>query len=229
MSPPAPSTTPAHRAHAPFPRLHVLTDVRGARDPLPEVRAALAAGAGAIQVRAKEWSDRDVLALTRTVLDLATPYAAHILVDDRVDVALLAGAHGVHLGVSDLPVAQVRRHVPRHFVIGATVRDPAAARAAEAAGASYLGCGPAYPTTTKPGLPDPLGPPGIRAVTAATRLPVIAIGGVTPERVPTLLASGAHGVATVTSLSEADDPWAAAAAFVAALDSDAADTRVVAP
>lgn len=228
MSQPTISTSPAHRMHAAFPRLHVLTDARGARDPIPEVRAALAAGAGAIQVRAKEWSDRDVLALTRRILDLASPYAALVIVDDRVDVALVAGAHGVHLGMSDLPVAQVRRHVPSHFAIGATVRDPAAARAAEASGATYLGCGPAYATTTKAGLPAPLGPPGIRAVTGATRLPVIAIGGVTAERVPALLASGAHGVATVAALSEATDPLAAAEAFVAALSVDGAEAREVA-
>lgn len=200
-----------------FPRLHVLTDARGGRDPLREVSPALEAGAGAVQVRAKELSDRDVLALTRAVLDLAMPYAAHVLVDDRVDVALVAGAHGVHLGASDLPVAQVRRVVPRDFVVGATVRDADMARAAEAAGATYLGAGPAFRTSTKRGLPEPLGPPGIHAVTAATRLPVIAIGGVTPDLVASLRAAGAHGVAVVAALSEAADPAGVAAAFVAAL------------
>lgn len=201
----------------PLPRLHVLTDTRGGRDPLPEVRAALAAGAGAIQVRAKDHSDRDTAALTRAVLDLAEPYAAHVLVDDRVDVALVAGAHGVHLGAQDLPVAEVRRIAPAGFVIGATVREAAHARAAEVAGATYLGVGPAFATTTKRGLPEPLGPPGVRRVSAATRLPVIAIGGVTPHLVPALRAAGAHGVAVVAALSEAADPAATAAAFVAAL------------
>jgi thiamine-phosphate pyrophosphorylase len=195
----------------------VLTDTRSGRDPLREVRAALDAGAGAVQVRAKEHSDRDALALTRRVLDLARPLGALVLVDDRVDVALAAGADGVHLGATDLPVEVVRRMVPREFVVGATARDPRTARAAERAGATYLGVGPAHATTTKQGLPEPLGPPGVAAVAAVTRLPVIAIGGVTPEHVPALRQAGAHGVAVVAALSAAADPAAVAAAFVAAL------------
>ncbi|GAA6527166.1 thiamine phosphate synthase [Intrasporangium sp. DVR] len=206
--------TPNHR---PFPRLHVLTDTRGGRDPLPEVRCALATGPVAIQVRAKDRTDRDVFALTTAVLELARGSGALVVVDDRADIALAAGAHGVHLGGADLPVADVRRFVPAGFVVGATVRDPDMARDAERSGASYLGAGPAHPTTTKQGLPGPLGPPGIRAVTAATSLPVIAIGGVTPELVPDLRAAGAHGVAVVAALSEAADPAAAAAALAAAL------------
>jgi len=216
----------------PFPRLHVLTDTRGGRDPLREVRCAIATGRAAVQVRAKDHTDREVLALTTAILGLARPAGTLVIVDDRVDVALAAGADGVHLGATDLPVAAVRRVVPAGFVVGATVRTPDMARAAESAGATYLGAGPAHATTTKAGLPEPLGPPGIRAVTAATGLPVIAIGGVTPELVPALLAAGAHGVAVVAALSEAADPAATAAALTAALvgpcqcDGEPADGRI---
>lgn len=204
----------------PIPRLHIVTDTRRGRDPLGDVRAALAAGTRAIQVRAKDATDREALALTRAVLALARPLGALVIVDDRVDVALLAAADGVHLGATDLPVREARTMTPLGFVIGATVRDAESAWAAEAAGATYLGAGPVHPTATKPGLPDPLGPSGIAAICAATRLPVIAIGGVTPPLVPDLLAAGAHGVAVVTALSEAADPAVAPAALMAALPED---------
>ncbi|HET7397966.1 MAG TPA: thiamine phosphate synthase [Intrasporangium sp.] len=199
------------------PRLHVLTDTRGGRDPLPDVHAALRGGAGVIQVRAKECTDRAAVALTRAVLEAAAPYAALVLVDDRVDVALVAGAHGVHVGEHDLEVADVRALAGRRFVVGATARTPSAARAAQEAGATYLGVGPAAPTSTKAGLPAALGPEGIGAVAAATSLPVIAIGGVTADLVPRLVLAGAHGVAVVSAVSQAPDPAAATAAFAAAL------------
>jgi thiamine-phosphate pyrophosphorylase len=199
------------------PALHVVTDTRGGRDPLPDVRAALAAGPCAIQVRSKDLTDRAVLDLTLRVLELARPAGTLVLVDDRVDVALAAGADGVHLGATDLPVDRVRAFVPPGFVIGATARDAGTARDAERSGAIYLGVGPAYATTTKEGLPEPLGAEGVAAVVAVTELPVVAIGGVTADRVAPLRAAGAHGVAVVAALSEAVDPLTAAAALAAAL------------
>ena len=211
----------AHTAHpgtlTHVPALHVVTDTREGRDPLVEVRAAVATGPCAVQVRSKELTDREVLALTLRVIEVARSAGAFVLVDDRVDVALAAGADGVHLGATDLPVDRVRAITPAGFVIGATARDAATARAAERSGATYLGVGPAYATTTKVGLPEPLGPDGVAAVVAATRLPVVAIGGVTADRVQSLRAAGAHGVAVVTALSEAEDPRSTAAALAAAL------------
>ncbi|MFC7594953.1 thiamine phosphate synthase [Terrabacter sp. GCM10028922] len=214
-APSAPTVHPGTLRHVPA--LHVVTDTRAGRDPLPDVRAAVATGPCAVQVRSKELTDRDVLQLTLQVLEIARPAGALVLVDDRVDVALAAGADGVHLGVTDLPVDRVRALAPPGFVIGATARDAVSARAAEMSGATYLGVGPAYATTTKVGLPEPLGPDGVAAVVAATRLPVVAIGGVTADRVALLRAAGAHGVAVVTALSEADDPRSTAAALAAAL------------
>ncbi|HET9072337.1 MAG TPA: thiamine phosphate synthase, partial [Acidimicrobiales bacterium] len=123
----------------------------------------------------------------------------------------------VHLGAEDLPVARARAVAGPGLVIGATVRDPASARAAVADGASYLGTGPAFATGTKQGLPRPIGVEGVAAVCAASDVPVIAIGGVTAERVGPLLAAGAHGVAVVGALSDAVDPRAAARSMLAAL------------
>lgn len=234
MRPDVPNLTGVPSSAQPdVPRLHVLTDVRRGRDPMREVRAALATGRCAVQVRAKEYSDRDVFDLTLRLLEMSAATGSLVLVNDRVDVALAAGADGVHLGVTDLPVERVREVVPRGFLVGVTARDVAAARRAEAAGADYLGVGPAYATTTKEGLPDPLGPEGVAAVAAATDLPVIAVGGVDASRVPRLLAAGAHGVAVVGALSSAEDPAVEAAALAAAVwdrrEARAAPPPAVAP
>jgi thiamine-phosphate pyrophosphorylase len=131
------------------------------------------------------------------------------LLDDRVDVALAVGAGGTHLGAHDLPLAVARRIAGPSHVLGGTAREPLLAKALVADGASYLGVGPAFSTSTKDGLPEPLGAAGVGAVAQAVDVPVIAIGGVTVDRVPELLAAGAHGVAVVAALSEAADPAAA--------------------
>jgi thiamine-phosphate pyrophosphorylase len=195
-------------------RLHLVTDTRDGRDPLPEVVAALHAGVDWVQVRAKGCSDRDLFELTVRVLEQARPYDATVVVDDRADVALAAGAHGVHLGADDLPVREVRRILGPDLLLGATAREPVAARAAVAAGADYLGVGPAFGTSTKAGLPDPLGVDGVARTANAVDVPVIAIGGVDRERLPGLLAAGVHGAAVVSAVSQAADPAAAATALL---------------
>ena len=198
-------------------RLHVITDHRPGRDPATVVPAALDGGADVIQVRVKGWTDRELLDLASRVVAWCAPYGATCLVNDRVDVALAVGAAGVHLGADDLPVATARRLLGPDAVVGGTARDPVAARAAVAAGASYLGVGPCYATATKAGLPAPIGLNGLAAVTAAVDVPVIAISGIRVERVAELLGAGAHGVAVVDAVSGADDPREAAARFAAAL------------
>lgn len=199
-------------------RLHVITDTRIGRDPLPVIRAAVEAGAPVVQVRGKELTDRELYELTCRALDVCAAHGATCLVDDRVDVALAAGAGGAHVGADDLPVRAARELLGPDLVLGGTARDPATARAHKCDGATYLGVGPSYATTTKAGLPAPLGPVGVRAVAAATDIPVIAVAGVTVARVPELLAAGAHGVAVIGAVSEADDPHAATEALLRALE-----------
>jgi thiamine-phosphate pyrophosphorylase len=214
--------------------LHVITDTRPGRDPLPVVRAALAAGAPVVQVRVEDAiTDRAAYELALRTARLCRDAGATCLVNDRLHVALAvtvalaaeadcAGGHappvGGHVGADDLPVLAARRVLGPVPVLGGTARDPETARAHAAAGATYLGVGPAYPSTTKIGLPDPIGPAGIAAVAAAVTLPVIAIGGVTARRVPDLLAAGAHGVAVTAALSHAADPHATTLALLSALE-----------
>jgi thiamine-phosphate pyrophosphorylase len=199
-------------------RLHVVTDVRDGRDALAVVAAAAAAGAPVVQVRAKGCTDRALYDFACRVVEVCTGHDTACIVNDRVDIALAAGAAGTHLGADDLPIAAVRRIAgPRH-VIGGTARDPRCAADLAAAGADYIGVGPTYPTSTKDGLPAPLGPAGVGSVAGAVAVPVVAVGGVTAERIPELTAVGVHGVAVVTAVSKAADPAAATLILLQALD-----------
>ncbi|GIM92681.1 hypothetical protein Ato02nite_044740 [Paractinoplanes toevensis] len=190
-----------------FPRLHIITDS------LDVVRGAVGHGPVAIQVRVKT-GDRDAYQLTVAALALCRSAGALCLVDDRVGVALAAGADGVHVGAEDLPVAAARRVLGPAAILGATCRDPDSARAAVADGATYLGVGPVFATSTKIGLPPPIGPGGLAAVVAAVPgIPVIAIAGITAARIAAGLPG--YGVAAISAI--AADPAAATIEFLRVL------------
>jgi len=229
-----------------LPRLHVITDTRAAvaptaaeadstgaaarqRDPLRVVAAALAAGARLIQVRPEDhYTDRAAFDLAAAVAALCDAHGAVCLVNDRVHIAQAVGADGVHLGAEDLPLDAARRLLPA-AIIGGTCRDPESARAARRAGADYLGVGPVWGTTTKTGLPQPIGLAGLAAVCAAVDLPVIAIGGITAERAALCREAGAHGVAVVGAVAAAADPAAATAELLAAVGETPDAARVAGP
>jgi len=201
-------------------RLHLITDTRGGRDPLPVLRAALDAGGPELVVQVRATSglgDAAAYRLACAAAALCADAGATCLVNDRLHVALAAGIRGGHVGADDLPVAAARRVLGPAALLGATARDPRTALSAVAAGADYLGVGPCHATTTKPGLPPPIGADGIRAVAAAVDVPVIAIGGVTVARVAALRAAGAYGVAVVAALADADDPGRETTRLLAAL------------
>jgi thiamine-phosphate pyrophosphorylase len=204
----------------PLGRLHLITDTRPGRDPVAVTRAALSV-AGAelvVQVRVEDSaSDREAYDLALRIVALCAAAGATCLVNDRLHVALAVGAAGGHVGALDLPVSAARRVLGPAAVLGATARAPVPAAAAVSAGATYLGVGPCFATTTKEGLPAPIGPPGVRNVTDAVNVPVIAIGGVTAAEVPSLLAAGAYGVAVVGAISGASDPARATAELLGAL------------
>jgi len=189
-----------------FPRLHVITDS------LDIVREVVGHGPVAVQIRVKS-SDRLAYDLTVAALAVCRAAGALCLVDDRVGVALAAGADGVHVGADDLPVAAARRVLGPSAIVGATCRTAPAAREAVRDGASYLGVGPTFPTSTKDGLPPPLGPGGVAAVAAAVPgTPVIAIGGITPARAAGL---ETYGVAAISAILA--DPARVTAEFLKVL------------
>jgi thiamine-phosphate pyrophosphorylase len=182
------------------------------RDVLEVARAAVRGGITALQLRLKRAGPRELVTLARVLRDrLEIP----VLVNDRLDVALAAGAAGVHLGPDDLPVELARRIVPPGFWIGASVgsRD----EIPRGRGADYWGVGPWRASATKPDAGVPIGADGFRAVVARSGgTPCVAIGGIRPEDVPLVRAAGGAGVAVISGILGAADPARAAAAYAEA-------------
>ena len=192
-----------------LPRLHAITDERIARRPdLDTVAQLLAAGGGAhlaFHARGRGLSGLDHYELA---VRLSACPPARLFVNDRLDVALAVGAAGVQLGQGSLPPADARR-LNAGWWIGKSVHDLREAEAAHAAGADYLLVGPVFPTATHPDR-APLGSARLKEI-VGLGLPVVAIGGVTPERIPELMAEAAiHGVAAIRALWHAADPADAA-------------------
>jgi thiamine-phosphate diphosphorylase len=193
-------------------------------DPLDTGRTAedlaadlLAGGARLLQLRLKDASSRELLAAARAVRALTTRAGALLLVNDRPDVARAACADGVHLGQDDLPVAAARAVLGPGTLVGVSTHDVEQARAAAADGADYVGVGPVYATTTKRGALPPRGLELVRAVRAAVSLPLVAIGGITPETAATVREAGADAVAMIGALVRAADVAAAVRAAIARL------------
>ena len=184
-------------------RLHVLVDS------LIVAEAALEAGAPTLQVRLKTGTDRDRYRLAAAIVERCHAASATCLVNDRSDLAVAVDADGVHVGAEDLPLPLVRRIVGPAALVGGTAREPATARKLVAEGASYLGVGPTFATTSKTGLPDPIGVEGVAAVVGAVEVPVIAIAGITAATVEQVMAAGAWGVAVIGAIADAPDPHSA--------------------
>lgn len=183
------------------------------REPAWVVRL-VEAGVGAVQIRDESATDRTLVGYVRALVDQVRPLGAAVLVNDRVDLALAGGADGVHLGADDLPVRLARSLAPG-LIIGATCRSRADVLSAQAQGASYAGVGPVFATTTKTGLPAPMGVAGLAGTTGT--LPVLAVGGVGVDDVAALVGAGAHGVAVSGALGRAADPPTVAKELAAAL------------
>ena len=202
------------------PYLHVLTDahadVEVVLNTLHQVLDGAAgsnigADALAVQVRVKGRPDRAHLQLATAVAERCRAVGVTCLVNDRADIALAANADGVHLGAEDLPPEVVRRVAGQGLLIGGTARDPQTAQKLVRQGVDYLGVGPIFATTTKDGLPSPLGADRLAQVAAAVDVPVLAIGGVDAQRLPETLRAGAHGAAVVSAVCGAQDPTEATA------------------
>ncbi len=206
-------------SHTALGRLYLIATPRAG---LPEaeflarVRAALDGGVDLLQLRRKDGDALAYLRLAERVAGLAREAGVPFIVNDRADVALAAGADGVHLGQADLPLAWARRILPDR-IVGRSSHEPAQAERAVAEAADYFAVGPVWETPTKPGRAAT----GLGYVSeiAARRLsiPWYAIGGITLDNVHTVLAAGATRVAIVRAVLDAPDPAAAAGAFVEAL------------
>ena len=173
---------------------------------LDVARAAVRGGADALQLRNKALPRGELLTLARQMREVARD--ALFVVNDFVDIALLSEADGVHLGPDDMSVAGARRVAGDRLVIGASASTPEAAQAAVAAGADYLGSGPAFPTPIKQEK-RVIGPAGVAAIAGAVGVPVFAIGGIDESNVEQLTAAGLHRVCVIRAVGDAADPEAA--------------------
>lgn len=185
------------------------------------VEAALEGGVGAVQLREKGRSARDRYHLGRRLRALTETHDVPLIVNDRVDIARAIGADGVHLGDEDLPLPEARDLLGPEAILGRSVSTVPAAREAAAKGADYLGVGAVYRTASKADVdPDEqaIGLDRIAAIDAAVEIPIVAIGGITADRVPEVVAAGADGVAVISAITAADDPAAATRRLARAVD-----------
>lgn len=176
-------------------------------------RMALEGGCRWIQLRMKDASigevEREALRLQR----LCKHYGATFIIDDHVELAKRIHADGVHLGKNDMPVAEARALLGKDFIIGGTANTFDDVKAHHAAGADYIGCGPFRFTATKKNLSPVLGLEGYRSIVrqmkeAGIRLPIVAIGGITFEDIPSVMETGVDGIALSGSILRAEDPVA---------------------
>lgn len=207
-------------------RVYVLLDDGPGRRPLEDqARAVLDGGGRVLQLRAKRLEGGARLQVARALAALCERAGALLIVNDRPDVARLAGAHGVHVGQDDLPADEARRIVGPGALVGASAHDAAELARVVAAGADHVGFGTLFASPTKPALGSQ-GLEALRALAATCPLPIFGIGGVTLASAPDVIRAGAFGVAVSSAVIDAPDPAAATAALVAAVA--AAAKRVVA-
>jgi thiamine-phosphate diphosphorylase len=196
------------------------------RSPVEVARAALAGGASMLQWWDKARDKGEQLPDLRAIYRLCVEHVAILIVNDHADLALVLddasaprGLLGVHVGQKDLPLVEVRRIVPRDFIVGVSTNNPAEALQAERDGVSYVAVGDIFGTTAKQGT-RPASPERLAQVKTAVHVPVIGIGGINAGNVAQVMAAGADGVAVISAVCAAPDPQAAARVLSSVLRED---------
>ena len=194
--------------------LYAVTDRAwvGRQTLLEQIEDALRGGVTMVQLREKELPEDAFTAEAVEVKALCHRYGVPLLIDDNVDVALKSGADGVHVGIEDTPVAEIRARAGRDFIIGATAKTVAQARAAQAAGADYLGVGAVFPSPTKKNAVR-ITVEQLRDICGSVTIPAVAIGGISLGNIRELCGGGMRGVAVISALFGADDIAGAARAL----------------
>ena len=187
-------------------RLCYITDrlALGAKPLLPLIQEVVRAGVDLIQIREKDLATRPLVEMVRATVECARGTATRVVVNDRLDVALALGAHGVHLGTQSVPAQAVRRWVPDDFLIGASCHSLQEAVAAESGGADYIVLGPIFATPSKLAYGPPLGLGKLREVGARVHIPLLALGGINLQCVKPCLCAGATGIAGISVFQNSD-------------------------
>ena len=207
-------------------KLMLVTDRRRSTRPLTETaQMALAGGVDAVQLRERDMSARELYALALKLRAITREAGAALIVNQRLDVALAVGADGVHLGWRSLSPTDVRKLAGEKFLIGISCHDRPQIHAAEEARASYALLGPVFHTSSKEGLVHTIGLGPLKNLVSVARIPVLAIGGITPENAAQVMETGVAGLAAVSALIDPEDPAAVARAFRAAERAPAAPHR----
>jgi len=176
------------------------------------VTAAVQGGATSVQVRIKTGAPREVVEITKTII---TRVRVPVIVNDRADIALAAGAAGVHVGEADLPVAAIRRFAPPGFIIGASLGGDS--ELPNARDADYVGIGPVFGSDSKSDAGDALGIDGFKRLAALVPLPALAVGGITADRALQVTVHGAVGVAVINAIFKSANPETATREIAAAI------------
>jgi thiamine-phosphate pyrophosphorylase len=202
-----------------LPKLYVILDAAFLNTPVTECAQELAAaGVRLLQYRQKGTSARELLDTSRQLVAILSPNGASLIVNDRPDVAALAGAAGVHVGQDDLEADQARAIVGSKTWVGVSTHNLEQFRRAAASSADYIAVGPIFATSSKSN-PDPtVGMEFIRQVRPLTRKPIIGIGGITLERAREVLSAGVDSLAVISDILRARDPGARARQYLDALD-----------
>jgi thiamine-phosphate pyrophosphorylase len=199
--------------------LYLVTDAglsRG-RSHLSIVEAAIRGGVTIVQYREKEAPTRRMIEEAAELLGLCRAAGIPFIVNDRLDVALAVDADGAHVGQDDMPASLARRLLGRRKILGVSAGSTEEALKAVHDGADYIGASPVFSTPTKPDAPPPLGLEGLRHMTRAVRIPVVAIGGITEGSAAAMREAGAAGIAVISAIVAAEDVEAAARALRAAM------------
>ena len=194
----------------------VTSEFCAGRHPAEVAASLLAGGVRILQIREKTMPDRPFLELLRQVRELTWDAGALLIVDDRVDAALIAQADGVHLGQEDIPLPDARRIAP-DLLIGVSTHNADEIRQAQDEGCSYLNIGPIYPTQTKQLACTFLGLDMLKSLIPLVRVPFSVMGGIKYSHLAELKAAGAGRIAAVTAFTQAPDPGTEAAKWRAAL------------
>lgn len=195
----------------PIPSLTVITDRHLCSEPLPETaRKAIAGGADVIQLREKDLSDRELFDLAVSLREITVREKAMLIVNHSIDVALAAGADGIHLGWRSLKPQEARKVLGAGKLIGVSVHSLEELLQAEHGGADYVQLGPIFDTPSKRGKVAPLGCEALRDLWKRSAIPVIAVGGIKEENAAEVMAAGADGIAVISAVMAASDARLAA-------------------